>query len=336
MSLTLRIDGSRWREHLRAVVSANPGISPVLKGNGYCFGIDVLAREAAALDVDSVAVGTMHEVQIAEKDFLRDILVLQPWHPELGALGSGNDRVIRTVSHPEAVAAVAMTDARVVIELRTSMQRHGIEHRDIDTIRARLPKNFEGFSLHLALAGDIDAEIDSVAAAVAGFPLWVSHLVGERYERARKRHSEVDFRTRVGTALWLGDRQAFRVTATVLDRHALVKASRFGYRQQKLRSDSTLLVVSGGTSHGVGLEAPKPIAGIPSRAKIVGIAALAADGRNLSPFTVAGKQRWFAEPPHMQVSMVLLPKDVAAPDIGDEVSVDVRMTATTFDDIVGL
>jgi len=51
---------------------------------------------------------------------------------------------------------------------------------------------------------------------------------------------------------------------------------------------------------------------------------------------VAGRQRWYAEPPHMQAALVLLPDDVVPPAIGDRVRVDVRMTATSFDTVEGL
>ena len=37
MSLTLTVDGERWRAHLREVAEATPGIVPVAKGNGYGF-----------------------------------------------------------------------------------------------------------------------------------------------------------------------------------------------------------------------------------------------------------------------------------------------------------
>ena len=36
-----------------------------------------------------------------------------------------------------------------------------------------------------------------------------------------------------------------------------------------------------------------------------------------SPFWVDGKQRMFAEPPHMQASMLFLPADARAPEVGD-------------------
>jgi hypothetical protein len=53
-----------------------------------------------------------------------------------------------------------------------------------------------------------------------------------------------------------------------------------------------------------------------------------------SPYTVAGKARYFAEPPHMQASLLYLPSGVEVPATGDEVDVRVRFTATTFDEVV--
>ena len=44
MSLSLYVDGDRWRAHLRAVAQGHPGIVPVAKGNGYGFGVGRLAR----------------------------------------------------------------------------------------------------------------------------------------------------------------------------------------------------------------------------------------------------------------------------------------------------
>ena len=62
MPLTLYVDGGRWRAHLRHVRDAHPGIVPVLKGNGYGFGLERLAQRASWLGVDTVAVGTYDEV----------------------------------------------------------------------------------------------------------------------------------------------------------------------------------------------------------------------------------------------------------------------------------
>jgi hypothetical protein len=53
-----------------------------------------------------------------------------------------------------------------------------------------------------------------------------------------------------------------------------------------------------------------------------------------SPFSIDGKQRLFAEPPHMQASMLFLPHGARVPAVGDEVDVRVRYTATAFDRVV--
>jgi len=90
-------------------------------------------------------------------------------------------------------------------------------------------------------------------------------------------------------------------------------------------------VVSGGTVHGVGLEAPKIMQGLLPRAKEFGRAGLRAMNRTLSPFSWQGRRRWFAEPPHMSVSMIYLPGAQAPPRPGSELLAELRHTATHFD-----
>jgi len=75
---------------------------------------------------------------------------------------------------------------------------------------------------------------------------------------------------------------------------------------------------------------------VDTRAKVLAAGALGAAGLTLSPFTIGGRQRWFAEPPHMQVSLVLVPDDVDVPAIGEEIPVQVRNTTVLFDRVVGL
>ena len=67
MSLTLTVDGPRWRAHLESVADAHPGIVPVAKGNGYGFTLGRLARKAqwlptAATTSTTLAVGTYDEI----------------------------------------------------------------------------------------------------------------------------------------------------------------------------------------------------------------------------------------------------------------------------------
>jgi hypothetical protein len=221
----------------------------------------------------------------------------------------------------------------------TSMHRHGVEPDDLQAVARLLPDvRCEGVALHLPLDGDrydtAATLLDAVQETLPGISsAWISHLSpddGVRLARA----SGLRIRPRVGTALWLGDRASLRTKATVLDVHRLHRGTSYGYRQRKAKSDGHLVIVSGGTTHGIGLEAPKPAFGVVSRGKIAAAGGLAATGHTLSPFHISGRQRWFAEPPHMQVSMIWLPARVPPPAPGDEVDVDVRMTITTFDRVV--
>jgi hypothetical protein len=70
------------------------------------------------------------------------------------------------------------------------------------------------------------------------------------------------------------------------------------------------------------------------RAISVATGSLEAAGLALSPYTIGGKKRWFLEPPHMQSSLVFLPRSQTPPAIGDEVPVELRLTIATVDQIV--
>ena len=82
MPLTLYVDGDRWHAHLRRVRDAHPGIVPVIKGNGYGFGIARLAERSTWLGVDTLAVGTYAEVAAASQPSSPgSVMVLTPWRP---------------------------------------------------------------------------------------------------------------------------------------------------------------------------------------------------------------------------------------------------------------
>jgi alanine racemase len=352
MSLTLYITTPAWRGHLEEAREHHAGLVPVIKGNGYGFGNTRLAAEAKGLAIAAVAVGLLAEVPEVSPVFGGDILVMAPWGADAGRVddseddASLGDRLIRTVSDLSALAALADRVGRgdrprVVVEVLTPMLRHGIPPEDLPAVARLLPSvRCEGVALHLPMTGNRYA----VAAALLGrvretLPTvdtaWVSHLDPAGVSRLAS-ETGIRIRSRLGTALWLGDRRALSTRATVLDVHRLHRGTRYGYRQRRAKADGHLIIVSGGTAHGVGLEAPKAAFGLVNRGKIAGIGGLAATGHTLSPFHIGGRQRWFAEPPHMQVSMVLLPARVPPPRPGDEIDVDVRMTITTFDRIVDL
>ena len=94
MTFELDIDAERWRRGLQAVVENTPGIVPVIKGNGYGLGRDLLASEAKDLGVDVIAVGTYAEVPAALAAFGGDVMVLTPWRPFLTDV-IHDERVIR-------------------------------------------------------------------------------------------------------------------------------------------------------------------------------------------------------------------------------------------------
>jgi alanine racemase len=353
MSLTLTVDGERWRAHLRRAADTHPGLVPVAKGNGYGFTLGRLARKAQWLGVDTLAIGTYDEIGDVAQRFDGSLLVLTPWRPFGAALDldPAEDpalarRVIHTVSRVDDLHALLtrQPDARFVLERMTSMQRHGLSARELwaaaralgEHPRARL----EGFALHLPLAqGSHLSEVtrlmnDVVAAGLDTTTVWVSHLTDAELLALRARYADYTIRPRIGTALWLGDREALHVTSTVLDVHDLERGDAFGYRARTAPKSGHLLIVSGGTAHGIGLEAPTGESSIKARAATLARGGLDAVGFVRSPFSIDGKQRLFAEPPHMQASMLFLPSGTHVPQVGDRIDVRVRYTATAFDRVV--
>lgn len=349
MSLTLQVDGDRWRGHLRSYTDATPGLVPVAKGNGYGFTLGRLARKAQWLGADTLAVGTYDELPEVASRYDGRLLVLSPWRPFGAALeldAKLADRVIHTVSRPEDLEGLLgrRPDARFVLERVTSMLRHGMTARELwstPRILAGHPKARPlGVALHLPLAhGAHLSEVqrlmtDVVATELPLDTVWVSHLSAAELATLRAAYPDFTFRPRVGTDLWLGDRGALRATATVLDVHPVERGDAFGYRQRTAPKAGHILVVSAGTAHGVGLEAPTGDAGLRARAATLARGGLDAAGFVRSPFSIDGKLRLFAEPPHMQASMLFLPHGARVPAVGDEVDVRVRFTATAFDRIV--
>jgi hypothetical protein len=335
MPLTLTVDGPRWRAHLRSYLDAHPGLVPVAKGNGYGFTLGRLARKTDWLGCDLLAVGTYDEVPEVLSRFHGDVLVLSPYRTFLPSVPD-DPRVVHTVGRGDDLAALAARGGRprVVLEGLTSMRRHGFTEGRLVQVAGASGVRVEGLALHLPIGVDALPEVHDWLALELHQTVFVSHLSDEQLRLLSTRHPGVRLRPRVGTALWLGDRAALRVTATVLDVHPVTRGQRAGYRWRRVPRDGHLVVVDGGTAHGVGLEAPTPASSVRQRAVALARGGLDAAGLALSPYTIAGKQRWFLEPPHMQSSMLFLPAAVPPPDIGEEIPVDVRFTTTRFDRIV--
>lgn len=347
MSLVLTVDGERWRSHLLSVARETPGLVPVAKGNGYGFGLGRLARRTQWLheqtgECGTLAVGTYEELPAVASRFHGDLLVLTPWRPFGAALEVDpglRARVVHTVSRPDDLAGLLAhdPDARHVLELATSMLRHGMTGRELRGVARERGGRLAGIALHLPLAhGSHLAEVhrlvnDVVASGVRSSTIWVSHLTRDELRQLRATYADFDLRPRIGTDLWLGDRGALSVTATVLDSHPVERGDVFGYRGRTAPKSGHILVVSGGTAHGIGLEAPTGDQSIRARAATLARGGLDAVGFVRSPFSIDGKQRLFAEPPHMQASMLFVPSGARVPEVGDRIDVRVRYTATSFD-----
>ncbi|MFE9422456.1 alanine racemase [Kitasatospora sp. NPDC006697] len=340
MTLSLYVDTDRWRGHQRALLAEFPGLVPVAKGNGYGLGNRRLAGEAELLGTGLLAVGTAVEAaEVLAGGYPGEVLVLTPYRvgePAVELPDPG--RVVRTVGSLEALRALA--GGRVVVECMTGMRRHGIARTDLAHCAEAGAERVEGFALHLPLdrpdGSDPVAEVSDWVAAIgaAGLPtgaVFLSHLGAAGVAELAGRHPGTAFRSRIGTRLWLGDVAALEARATVLDVTALGKGERYGYRQRRAPAAGHLLVVSGGTAHGIGMETPKYVQGLLPRAKGIARAGLAAFNRTLSPYQWNGRQLWFAEPPHMQVSILFLPGTSKPPAVGDELAVTVRHTTTHFD-----
>jgi hypothetical protein len=352
--LRLRIDAAGWRAHQRAFVAESRRVVPVVKGNGYGFGRSLLFAEVSALRADAaadlVAVGTYAEAHEALSLVDCGVLVMSPWR---AADAVYDRRLIHTVSRIEDVSALARAPShdappRVLLEGLTTMRRHGVDRSEVAALGAAVAAAGRAIDVvGLALHHPIEAHravhpvdesalwLDALTAAgVRVSSVYVSHLTPGEVADLAERYPTVDVRPRIGTALWLGDRSAFGVTATVLDLHPVRRGERYGYRQRRAPMAGSIVIVSGGTAHGIGLEGPSAPRGVVERGKRLAIGGLESAGFALSPYHWRGRQRWFAEPPHMQVSMLFLPERVPPPAPGTELDVDVRMTISTFDDVL--
>ena len=336
MSFVLHVNGERWRAGHDRFVADHPGVVPVIKGNGYGFGRDLLCAEAARLGVPMIAVGTYVELPEALAAYGQDVLVMEPFRAAVhsGLADLANRRVVHTVTTRADLEALRgeQSEARVVIEGLTSMNRFGAPVSEVGALAA--DANAEGVTLHLPLGTGHVEEISRFITAVPGVRRWlVSHVSATELSTLAARHTGVELLPRIGTDLWYADPASYEVRAHVLDVRPVAKGDHAGYRQRPLPSGH-LVVVSGGTSHGVAMESPSSAATARTRAIAVAEGVLEAAHRVRSPFTISGTMPRFAEPPHMQCSLLSLPEGVAPPRIGDEVTVRMRLTTTTPDAVI--
>ena len=327
MPLSLHVDGQKWRSHLSQLISAKPGLVPVIKGNGYGFGLELLAAESTRLGVETVAVGLASEVAKVRTAFAGEIVILSPDQviSELKA-----PKIIQTISSLEVLRSIDAS-SNVIVEILTPLNRHGIDASEINSALAIIKErglNLRGFTLHLPIAKiDVKWVSSTLNLLPDGSTVWISHLHGA--DQIKKEFTKLVFRERIGTSLWLGADSALEVTATVLENRKIQGTA--GYQQRRARGN--VIVASGGTAHGIGLTAPQNDFSLIGRLKIIARALESAFGRMRSPYRHNGRTLDFLESPHMQCSL-LSGSGSSQLKPGDELKVRVRYTTTTFDQII--
>lgn len=302
MTVRLTVRTALWRAHVARTAAGVADLVPVVKGNGYGFGRVALATIAAELS-DTVAVGTIHELA-GLPDGL-DAVVLTPTleaPPTTAAI-----LTVGQAAHIDALAGAGWR-GRVVVKHASSMRRFGRGPELADLARAA-GLDVVGVSVHPPTAGTTEQHRDEVAALLPdidpALPVWVSHLDGDALASLPTTHR---YRLRLGTALWHGDKSFLHLDADVLDVHPVRAGDRVGYRQHAVAGPGHVVVVGGGTAHGI---------------------APLADGS--SPFHHLRRRLPLVEPPHMHVSMAFVAAGEPRPDVGDRVDVQ-RPLITTFVD----
>lgn len=312
MTLTLTVDAAVWNRHVDTLAARVPGLVPVVKGNGYGFGRAWLAERAATLS-PVMAVGTVHEVSDVPSNYTAVVLT-----PSLDVPFPLRDNAILTVGSDAHVRAAARTHParRVIIKVRSSMHRYGIDVERVSELVSRCEDSglsIAGYSIHPPLVGsstDHRLEIERLVAALPepNLPVWVSHIDVEDHLALRAAHPDRSWYLRLGTALWHGDKSMISLQADVIERADVRAGTAVGYRGTVIPDDGQLVMVGCGTAHGV-----TPLA----------------DGR--SPFHFDRRRLELVEPPHMHTSMCFVRASESAPAIGDRIDVQRPLTTTAVD-----
>ena len=312
MTIRLTVQRERWWNHVTYVADTIDGLVPVIKGNGYGFGRSGLAIAASRLS-SVLAVGTVHELdgllQLEGVAPSTTFIVLTPnLHARVSHLPT--DRVVLTIGNDRHLEALRGWNGRVIVKLPSAMRRYGGDMGLVGRAQ-RSGLRTVGVAIHPPIAGDDDEHVAQITRLLPGIDpsldVWVSHLAPTTYEQLPTTHR---FRLRLGTYLWLGDREAIHLGADVLERRSVRAGDAAGYRQQVVEHDGHLVMIGAGSANGV---------------------TTLGDGR--SPFHFERRRLDLLEAPHMHTSMAVVADGDPCPGIGDWVDVQRPLTMTTVDEL---
>jgi alanine racemase len=285
----------------------------VVKGNGYGFGRPILFEQTAHL-ADHVAVGTVYEATDVPPSLTP--VVLTPAGTHLPS--SLPAHAVLTVGSLDHVAALRSRNwhGSVLIKLQSTMQRFGVSGSELTALQSACEQaslNVIGYSIHPPLNADGQDRSGEVSCWLElltdNLPIHVSHLTAEQIDSLRSQFPNRTFVSRMGTALWLGDKSMMKLTAEVLDVHA-VEGGTAGYRSTALPGSGHIVIVGAGSAHGV--------------SEIVGVG---------SPFHFSQQRVALVESPYMHSSMLFVPVGQPIPRVGESVDVQQPLTRVSADKI---
>lgn len=368
MTFALTVDGAAFEKHLKSVIEdfkkVNAQVVPVIKGNGYGFGRRFLASQTGALGLDRIAIGTVFELDQALTDFGGQIVVLEPFNPADAstikvweqATQNNAHRIVAVIASDNLASASRAGIKFAYLEGKTSTHRFGFTPAEMLYAMSGDQHNISiiGINLHLPIADPVgiknvgrktSVRVTEITNWLADFApvingkdlplqLNLSHVspkdISHIFEVAKEHGFNIAIDVRLGTSFWLGNQKALNVTGTVLEIHELTgDHEHVGYRQVDGHGNARLLVVSGGTAHGVALAAPTSRTTLRAKGVVVAEGFAQLVGKVRSPFKLKGKNLTFAEPPHMHVSLLWCEDRTVK--VGDELECTVRNTTSTFD-----
>lgn len=304
------------------------------------------------------------EILILEPFNSNDELAVAKWREHLK---HNADRIIVTVSNLDLEVVRAAGARNIYLEGKTSLSRFGILPFDLQSITSFADLKVLGLSLHLPIVQhatkvgattEISSAFDGATLSQSMTETWnwivlyqelavkhslprhlsLSHVSESQISSLKKMmqsyNFDLDLEVRVGTKLWLGEPSALQVTGTVLQIHEVTHRQTVGYQQSDSGSNRRLVVVSGGTAHGVAMSAPINASSLRKRGVAIAEGFSQAIGKVRSPFTHNKVNLDFVEPPHMQVSMLWSSDPSIA--VGDNLACNVRNTTSSFDCVLGL
>lgn len=313
MALRLTVRRDAFLDHVRSVAREVPHLVPVVKGNGYGLGRDRLAELVGDLlpDVDTIAVGTIHEAADVPARFVAH--VMNPvTDADFASLTAVPENAVLTVGSRRDVDVLARRGwkGRVVVKLASSMRRFGVDRDEFSALVhdiARIGGTVHACSIHPPTAGDDSTRLAEIRAWLPLLPecvtLSVSHLSPASLAQLRNDSDRRTVEARLGTALWHGTKGHFALYADVIRTEACRAGETAGYRATRVPGDGTLVVIGAGSAHGV---MPLP--------------------NGDSPFHFSRKRLQLVESPYMHSSIAFVATSEPCPADGDFVDVQRPLT----------